>query len=328
MDILSTLLLAACAALPAQTSAGASQVLVYDNGNTNNQLAQTAALNLYPGSVTVANSGAFNTTLNSQAWDAVLLDCPGTIPSGGWQDLIDFVDAGGVAVLAFWDWDSSSNAGLVAAFDCSAPNTFSLSSQTLEDLGTSDVFEGVTMPVSDWSSYWSDDGDEFTPINGAVGLAHLGNPAKPVMVLGNEGRTIATFALDESGPTWLSDGSGVRVWENMLNEVLNRFPEIEVTGLIPGQFFTLSAENLGTDSDVVFLVSPFGAGPTSTPFGDIEVSLPWRQTPPFPSDANGDFDFTSTLPQGATGQTFYIQALVFKDDDSIELSNPLALPIP
>lgn len=330
ISILTNLILAASpVAMSSPQTAGADpQILVYDNANTSFSLAQTAANNLYPTSVTVANASTFNSTLNSQAWDAVLLDCPGNTPTGGWTDLVNFVDNDGVAVLSFWDWDGSSNAILLTPFEVSSPVSFGLTSQTFTDSGTSEVFEGVTMPISDWASRWSDDGDEFTPINGAVGLGHFGNPAKLTMVLGNEGRTIATFVHDESGPTWIGDGSGVRLWENMLNEVLNRFPTLEVLEILPGQFITLSADNLGSGSDVVFLLSSLGAGPTVTPFGEIAVTLPWRQTPRFPADASGHFDFTSTLPPGASGQTFYMQSVVFKDDATTELTNPLEVPIP
>ncbi|MHC4822595.1 MAG: hypothetical protein ACYTEP_01090 [Planctomycetota bacterium] len=330
ISTLPTLLLAAApiVAPPAQTAGAEPQILVYDHGNTSYALAVTAANNLYPTSVTVADAGSFNSTLNSQPWDAVLLDCPSTGPSGGWNDLVNYVNNDGVAVLSYWDWDGSANSVLLTPFDVSAPLTFGLSSQTFTDSGTSDVFEGVTMPISDWSSRWSDDGDEFTPINGAIGLGHFGNPAKPTMVLGNDGRTIAIFVLDESGPTWIGDGSGVRLWENMLDEVLNRVPTLEVTDVIPGQFMTLNAGNIGTDSDVVFLVSSLGAGPTVTPFGEIAVTLPWRQTPAFPADASGEFNFTSTLPPGASGSTFYMQSVVFKADATTELTNPLEVPIP
>ncbi|MHC4822596.1 MAG: hypothetical protein ACYTEP_01095 [Planctomycetota bacterium] len=329
ISILPNLFLAASAltAVPAQTAGASPEVLVYDHGPTNNGFAREAALNLYP-LATIADSGSFNTSLTSQAWDLVMVDCPSTIPSGGWGDLIDHVNDEGIAILSFGDWDSTFNTALLTAFEVSAPVTLNLSSQTLIDMGTSDIFAGVTMPVSDWSVRWVDDGDEFTLLPGAVGLAHVGDPAKPVMALGNSGRTIASFVLDEAGPTWIGDESGVHLWENMVNRVMNHEPIMEVTDIIPGRFMTISASNLGFGSDVVFLVSSLGAGPTSTPFGVVEVTLPWRQSPPFPADISGSFGFTSTLPPGASGSTFYMQSVVFMEDGSTALTNPLEIPIP
>lgn len=302
-------------------------MLVYDSGSYNS-FAATAAENLYPGEVTIGNSSSFNTLLASQTWDIVLVDCGSATPTSGWQPLVDYVDGEGAAVLSFWDWDDSNDSLLLAPFDVSSPITFGLSTQVLQDAGSSSVFQGVTMPNSDWSSNFFDDGDTFTPLAGAIGLAHFGDVNQPNMVLGNEGRTIATFVLDEAGPTWIGDGSGVRLWENMIEIIGDREPQLEVLGLVPGEFITLGASRMTVGSQVHFLVSSVGAGPTVTPFGTLEVSQPWRRTPAFPADADGAFDFTSTLPIGASGATFYMQSVVFEPDDVVRLSNPLAVPIP
>lgn len=325
----STLLFLATAGTPmaAQTSGGGPVVLVY-NPSAYNDFAEIAAENLYPGQVTVANAGDFNTLLNSQVWDGVFVDCPSSIPSSGWQPLVDYVDDGGVAILSFWDWDDFNDSLLLTPFDVSAPFTFGLTNQVLTDAGTSSVFQGVTMPNSDWDNHFSDDGDEFTPLAGAIGLAHFGNPSKPTMVLGNEGRTIATFVLDEAGFTWQNDGSGVQLWENMIELVTDREPELTVTDIVPGEFMTLQAARMATGSHVHFLVSSAGAGPTTTPYGVLEVSQPLRRTPPFPADASGSFSFTSTLPAGASGSSLFLQSVVFEPDDSVRLSNPLEVPIP
>ncbi|MDA0666375.1 MAG: hypothetical protein O3A95_07100 [Planctomycetota bacterium] len=310
-----------------QTAGGEPQVLVYENGS-HHQSAQTAAQNLYPTSTTVEASGTFNTVLASQAWDLVVVECPGTLPSGGWQPLVNYVNGGGVAVMSFWDWDGSANSLLLAPFELSAPSDLSMVSQTFQDSGASQVFQGVTMPISDWHTHWADDGDEFTPTGTAIGLGYLANPARPVMVLGNDGRTIATFVLDVAGDTWIGDGSSVRIWENMMTTVLEREPEFEVTSLIPGQYLTLEATRLGSDSFVAFVVSSLGPGPTVTPFGALDVTSPFRVTPRFPADESGTFNFTSTLPSGASGSTLYMQSVVFLADSTTELTNSLQVSIP
>jgi len=330
MQLLSTATLAcALTAAPAlaQTSGASETFLVY-NQNAVHDFAETAAESLFPGQVTVAGSADFNSLLTSQSWTAVIVDCPGSIPSTGWQPLVDYVDGGGIAILSFWDWDDPNDAVLLAPFDVSSPVTISLSSQTLTDLGTSAIFEGVTNPYSEWDNHFGDDGDQFTPINGAIGLAHLGVPSRPAIVLGNQGRTIATFLLDEAGPTWQGDGSGVNIWKNMIELVMDRDPAFEVTDFLPGQFMTLSVSLLPFGSNVHFVVSSIGPGPTPTPFGILEVSQPWRRTPPFPADADGTFSFTSTLPAGASGSTFYMQAVVFEAGGEVRFSNPVQQPIP
>lgn len=317
-----------CLAAPlAAQTAGSQNILVF-NQSANKDFAETAANNLYPGQVTVAIASDFNTLLTTQTWDAVIVDCPSTIPSTGWGPLIDYVNGGGVSILSFWDWDDPNDAVLLTPYDVSAPITFGLTSQTLTDLGTSNIFNGVTMPYSEWTNSFGDDGDQFTPLAGAIGLAHLGDPNKPVIVLGNEGRTIATFIIDEAGATWQSDGSGVRLWENMIQLVTDREPGLEVSDIVPGEYMTITVDNMPPASHMHLVLSSLGAGPTNTPVGVLEVSQPWRRSPAFPADLSGSYSFTSTLPAGASGSTFYMQAVVILEDSSVELSNPLQVPIP
>jgi hypothetical protein len=168
--------------------------------------------------VTVASAAAFNTLLAGGGWDLVAVDVPSTIPAGGWGPTQSWVDNGGRAVMSYWDWDAFPS--LANAFDVSVSSSFSLVGRTLFDSGTSGVFSGVTMPNSDWHNHWGDDGDEFNLIGSSLGLGHIGNPSTPVMALGNDGRTIASFVIDEAGDTWLGDGSGVQLWENMMNMAL------------------------------------------------------------------------------------------------------------
>ena len=106
---------------------------------------------------------------------------------------------------------------------------------------------------------------------------------------------------------------------------LERDPILEVTQVIPGQFITLNATRLGQGSRVAFVVSSLGPGPTPTPFGVLEVSSPFRVTPLFPADVNGEFNFTSTLPMVPT---LFMQSVVFLEDGSTQLTNPLQVVIP
>ena len=197
----------------------AADILVYDQ-SSEHHFAATAAANIDPAAV-IANAGSFNALLASQSWDAVLIDCPSTQPTGGWQPTIDFIGNGGKVAMSFWDWDNNSGAGhpdLVSAFGSSGiAETVSLDGRTLVDAGTTAVFDGVSMPNSDWHDHWADDGDAFgfALASGTIGMASLSGIADPIMVLGNGGRTIAAFIIDEAGNTWLNNGSGVRLWENM-----------------------------------------------------------------------------------------------------------------
>jgi hypothetical protein len=194
-------------------------ILVYDNGDPAKGFAADAALNVSPFGTTIAGGSNFNSLLTGGGWDVVAVDCPNFGPSGDWGPLINYVNSGGRVVMSFWDWDDSSGFGdpaLPGAFDVSIWSSYSWNGLTLSDQGTSPAFLGVTMPNSDWDDAWVDDGDEFVPLGGAIGLAHVGDPTTPVMVRGNGGRTIAAPVIDEAGATWVGDGSGVRLWENLI----------------------------------------------------------------------------------------------------------------
>jgi hypothetical protein len=195
----------------------ALSILVYDE-NTTHGYAATAAFNLSFFGTTFATAANFNSLLTSGSWDVVAVDCPSNLPTGGWSSLINYVNGGGEVVLSYWDWNnvSGSSAGLAAAFDVSVSSSISLSGATLTDSGTSPAFLGVTMPNASWHDHWTDDGDQFNLLGGAQGIAHVGTASTPVMARGNGGKTIAAPLLDEGGDTWLSDGSAVQLWENLI----------------------------------------------------------------------------------------------------------------
>jgi hypothetical protein len=81
----------------------------------------------------------------------------------------------------------------------------------LEDTGATNLFTGVTMPHSSWLNNWADDGDRFALAPGSLGFAKLSAFDEPVMVLGNDFRTVAVPLLDE----WEGPGA-VRLWTNLI----------------------------------------------------------------------------------------------------------------
>ncbi len=258
----------------AMVGLGGPEVLVYDE-DTGHRLAQKAAFEVSPGGTTTAQLENFNERLTQTTWDVVLVDAPNFPPLGGWGDLADFVNGGGHAVMSFWDWDNSLGAGdpaLNVAFEVSPAGDLDLTGQELLDSGVSGVFEGVTMPNSDWGTSWLDDGDRFEVDGLAIGLAHVGNPTKPVMVWGNAGRTVATFLIDELGSVWQSDGSGITLWGNLLRQVTQ--PKASCTeragllGLNPADFTCTQAPRPGADFLAQVDVTPTaGTGTLSTHVG-------------------------------------------------------------
>jgi len=105
-------------------------------------------------------------------------------------------------------------------------------------------------------------------------------------------------------------------------------PLLSLIDVQPGSFMTFDIQSIGQGSTVVTLVSTAGPGPTSTPFGPVQVSQPWMQTPAFPPNAVGTVNFTTTMPASLSGLTLYIQAVELEGGGVGELSNALAIAVP
>lgn len=253
-------------------TAQAQNVLVYDSGV--HQQAWAAALVKAPVSSTLATNADFTAKVQSGAYEIVVANAPsGILPAGAWPALAAHVAGGGRASLAFWDWDNDIGYGdpaLLTAFEVSAPVSISLGPGfLLQDSGTTGLFQGVTMPNADWHSHWGDDGDTFTVTGGGVPVAHFGDPARPTVVLGNAGRTLAMPCFDEAGDTWLNDGSAARLWENV-------FDLMAVGGCTPTVSQAVSRVGIPANPDVLQAPGPAGPviGSSFQPFVDHRNFLP------------------------------------------------------
>ena len=198
----------------------AQNILVFDNSN--HKSAELAANLLSPGNVTLATSANFETLIPSLPWDLILVSNPTTKPSS-WAPLASFVTSGGRVAMSHWDFDLTSYPGmsaLVTAFEVVNAGSISTSGQTLTDSLTTSIFSGIPTPIIDWHNHWGDDGDVFTPVGSAIGVAHFGNPAAPTMVLGNAGRTMVMPVFDELGDTYITPGLDIQIWQNVSNLLL------------------------------------------------------------------------------------------------------------
>lgn len=102
-------------------------------------------------------------------------------------------------------------------------------------------------------------------------------------------------------------------------------PRIHTTPLVAGEMTTITVNGLRISSEVVLVFSVNGAGPVTTPFGVMEVDLDMI-TPRFPS-VNGQFNFSTYLPEGLSGRTLYGQGVQFNSDGSTDLSGVFEEPI-
>lgn len=206
---------------------GAFDVLVLDDGTDNSWAA--AAMPIIAANYSVVDQSQFNTFLTdpTRDWDLVLVDSPWGQPTGGWDDLIAYANAGGKVVMSFWDWDDSNgygNPGLAGAFGFTTATELALTpSDTYTWAATSGaayVHAGVgDLPTNNWSGTWADDGDVFGLASGTVPLGRIvgGAVEGPVVIQNPAGNAIAAFVLDSWGSV-----QAVELWRNLILRVLGR----------------------------------------------------------------------------------------------------------
>jgi hypothetical protein len=302
---------------------------VYDE-NSVQGLAEAGALLVAPAGpagTTVAGAANFNTQLTTNGpWDVVAIDCPSSIPTGGWDDVIDYANAGGSVVMSFWDWDNSGgqgDPGLPGAFGLDGTiskidlidgvtNYFGLA--TAIDMG---LFNGVDTSNDDWVDNWADDGDNFDLGSGATAIGAIGFGV--VHSRRNNGNAIAVFVLDEAGPTWAADARNL--WRNMI----------------------LNVAKSTCPKDVVFDGSPGTAAPPST-LGPYQITdFPLNSPCPpamvssigTPLPGSGVLQFSSSLEHfsvtggaasacstWATWSHGYTGDVYFRDGNSVTLTMP------
>jgi hypothetical protein len=101
-------------------------------------------------------------------------------------------------------------------------------------------------------------------------------------------------------------------------------PVLSSTGLIAGQFASLTVSQATPGSAVVIAYSVAGAGPTPTIYGDVLLSVPYVQLPMGTADIFGLYNFNKSVPSALSGQTIWFQALEITGATTGLLSNGLA----
>jgi len=199
----------------ATSSKNVGQILVWENCNS---FCLTAALDgLGLSYQSFGDYGAFSTALAAAdpGRDLAIVDEAAT--SQDWAALIGFVNAGGRAILGFWDLDSA--ASLAAAFDATAVHDM-FTPEPVHDWGGSPLFDGLSSPISMVETGWDDDGDRLQPTANGVALAGLlPTPAanQAAVILGNSGLTILNGFLWDNAE---SAADAVRMASNEIELVL------------------------------------------------------------------------------------------------------------
>ena len=81
-----------------------------------------------------------------------------------------------------------------------------------------------------------------------------------------------------------------------------------IEGLVADGLASLVVEGAGAGNLVVVAYSVTGPGPTSTPFGDVDMSPPIMQLPGATAGLDGNANILAFVPPGISGLTVYTQA--------------------
>jgi hypothetical protein len=123
---------------------------------------------------------------------------------------------------------------------------------------------------------------------------------------------------------WLNRGKSLPV--EMDSESFFVDPHLSVSAMEAGSPTTLTAEGCDSSSRVLFAYSLAGPGPTNTPFGSVDLTMPIQQLGSVTCDSQGRATKTQTLPPNASGLTVYLQAAEI-NGATVRLTNSFAATV-
>lgn len=94
-----------------------------------------------------------------------------------------------------------------------------------------------------------------------------------------------------------------------------------ITNLVAGQTATFAVSGATAGGNVILGYSLAGAGPTTTPYGVVDMTAPISVLTTMTADGSGNASFTPVVPGAALGATLYTQGV---DIASGTLTNSLA----
>jgi formylglycine-generating enzyme required for sulfatase activity len=101
-------------------------------------------------------------------------------------------------------------------------------------------------------------------------------------------------------------------------------PVLGISNLIEGSTTTVEVSNCSPGDLVSVGASLHGGGPTTTPYGIVDLTQPWMQSPNLTADAAGIATVQKPVPPGSAGMPVWLHALNYTTGD---LSNSLAVAI-
>lgn len=103
-------------------------------------------------------------------------------------------------------------------------------------------------------------------------------------------------------------------------------PKMEIDPMVAGALTDFRFSFVDPGGEIYILWSLAGAGPTEVLLGDLMLSQPITRADVVHADSNGDLEFSTYIPLGLSGETFYCHSVVQRDGD-LEFTNPLVVSV-
>lgn len=114
-----------------------------------------------------------------------------------------------------------------------------------------------------------------------------------------------------------------RNWNGCIHYETGGF-SLSISSLQSGAMTTVSTAGAVPGTIVIAAYSFAGGGPTATPFGTADLSLPIFDLPPVSADGNGETSEMYMIPPGAAGRLIYAQAVNVLGPGAGEFSNQVS----
>jgi hypothetical protein len=204
--------------------------------------------------------------------------------------------------------------GLVIGLNGGGNGNLVMDFQAIDHGEETDTWDGVF--VSDDGLIWNQAYGPWTSLLSSwqavtgVSLSNVG--------ANTNGNFYLLIAQDDNFPYGYLDGIGVD--DISILGTTPGAPVLSVTNLVAGQITTIAIDYASPNGFVRHGYSMAGGGPTTTPFGDLLLSPPFKELPMIQTDAAGSGSLQAPVPPAASGVTVWLHAL---DMASLTFSNGL-----
>ncbi len=205
--------------------------------------------------------------------------------------------------------------GLIIGLDGGNASSLVLDFMAIDHGEESDTWDGVWvsddgltwhMAYGDWTSLLS----SWQSVPGVV-LDSLG--------ANTAGQFYLLFAQDDNFPYGYLDGIGIDDILLTTNGTVG--PTLSISNLVAGSVCTIQVQNASPNGLIRIGYSLLGAGPVTTPYGDLLLTPPITTLPNMSADASGNASLSAPVPGFGAGASVWLHAF---DVQALTFTNPLA----